>query len=148
MVKTNALNCFKDMLDACAVAGGLNNELILHLTFNSNKYACGKLDHTKGMFGGYSGWIFPLLRCIDSYAFNLKCLKYLQWFQVTVVSSNFQLMLQYLLPVSLSSMTIHSGPKITCLIHDLFKYVQHSIQKVGQPKNVINVISWETQLTT
>ena len=53
VVKTNALNCFKDPLEACAVAGGFNQELIFHLTFHSNKYACGKLDHTKGMFVGY-----------------------------------------------------------------------------------------------
>ncbi len=53
VVKTNVLNHFKDMLEACAVAGGLNQELISHLTFQSNENAHGKLDHTKGMFVGY-----------------------------------------------------------------------------------------------
>ncbi len=37
-VKTNALNHFNDLLEACAVAGGLNRELIAHLTFHSNKF--------------------------------------------------------------------------------------------------------------
>ncbi len=50
VVKTNALNCFNNPLVACAVAGGLNQELISHLTIQSPQYACGKLDHTKGIF--------------------------------------------------------------------------------------------------
>ncbi len=40
---------------ACVVSGGLNRELISQLTFHSNKYACGKVDHSKGIFDGY-GW--------------------------------------------------------------------------------------------
>ncbi len=53
-VTTNALNCFKDLLKACAVAGGLNRELISQLTFHSNKYNCGKVDYSKGTFVGYN----------------------------------------------------------------------------------------------
>ncbi len=53
VVKTNALNCFKDSFEACAVAGGLSRELISHLTFHSNKYTHGKLDHVHGTFVGY-----------------------------------------------------------------------------------------------
>ncbi len=34
--KTNPLNHFKDPLEACVVAGGLNWELISYLTFNLN----------------------------------------------------------------------------------------------------------------
>ncbi len=52
-VKTNACNHFKDLLEACALAGGLNQELISNLTLHSNEYACGKLDHTKRIFVGY-----------------------------------------------------------------------------------------------
>ncbi len=46
-LKPIALNHFKDPLEACADAGSLNRELIFHLTFHSNKYACGKLDDTR-----------------------------------------------------------------------------------------------------
>ncbi len=53
VVKTNAHNHFRDPLEACMVADGLNRELISHLTFYSNEYTHGKLDHTKGMFAGY-----------------------------------------------------------------------------------------------
>ncbi len=38
---------------ACEVAGGLNRELISQWMFHSNKYACGKVDHSKGAFVGY-----------------------------------------------------------------------------------------------
>ncbi len=51
-VKTVTLNHFKDLLEACAVDGGLNRELITHLTFHSNKYSHGKLDHTSRIFVG------------------------------------------------------------------------------------------------
>ncbi len=43
-IKGNALNRFKSLLGACAVAGGLNRELISHLSFHSNKYICEHLD--------------------------------------------------------------------------------------------------------
>ncbi len=49
-IKSSALNKNKDPLEACAVAGGLNRELISHLTFHSNQYACGKLDDINGTF--------------------------------------------------------------------------------------------------
>ncbi len=49
----NALNHFKDPLEAYAVASGLNQELISHLTFHSYKYGRGKVDHSKGTFVGY-----------------------------------------------------------------------------------------------
>ncbi len=35
------------------VAGGINQELISHSTFYSDKHAHGTLDHTKGMFFGF-----------------------------------------------------------------------------------------------
>ncbi len=52
-VTTNALDCLKDLLDAFAIAGSFNRELISQLTFHSNKYACGKEDDSKGVFVGY-----------------------------------------------------------------------------------------------
>ncbi len=53
VVKNNALNCFKDPLEACAVASSLNRELISHLMFHSNKNAHGKVAPVNGTFVGY-----------------------------------------------------------------------------------------------
>ncbi len=39
--------------NASAVAGCFSRELISHLMFHSNQYACGKLDHVNGTFIGY-----------------------------------------------------------------------------------------------
>ncbi len=52
-LKTNVLNCFKDPLEACLVACGLNRELISHLTYYPNQYAQGKLNHINGTFVKY-----------------------------------------------------------------------------------------------
>ncbi len=37
-IKDNSLNRFKDTLEACAVAGGLNRELQLNPKFHPNKH--------------------------------------------------------------------------------------------------------------
>ncbi len=86
--KTNALNCFKDLLKACAVAGGFNRELISYLFFHSNEYACGKLDHINGTFVGYTwtsitlsamNWFFGILlkmSLLSSYIAGFKSLLY------------------------------------------------------------------------
>ncbi len=52
VVTIDALNRFKDLLEACAVAGSLNRELISQLMFYSNEYPHGKLDHSNGIFVG------------------------------------------------------------------------------------------------
>ncbi len=46
-VTTDSLNYFKDLLEVCLVAGGLNRELISEITFHLNGYAHGKVDHSK-----------------------------------------------------------------------------------------------------
>ncbi len=38
MIWNSALSRFKNLLEACAVAEGLDRELIPHLTLHSNKY--------------------------------------------------------------------------------------------------------------
>ncbi len=51
-IRDKSLNSLKDPLEAFAVAGGLNGELIPYLTFHSNEHArlkCG-ID---GKFAGY-----------------------------------------------------------------------------------------------
>ncbi len=40
----NVLNRFNMPLETCAVVGGLNRELMSHLTLQSNKYKCSYLD--------------------------------------------------------------------------------------------------------
>ncbi len=42
-----ATNRFNDPLEACAVAGGLDRDMISNLTFNSNQYARGKLSNDR-----------------------------------------------------------------------------------------------------
>ncbi len=39
-IRYNALNRLKDPLEACAMASGLNHELLSHLILNLNEYAC------------------------------------------------------------------------------------------------------------
>ncbi len=41
VVTTNALNHFTHLLEACVIVGSLKRELISHLKFHSNEYACG-----------------------------------------------------------------------------------------------------------
>ncbi len=43
-IKDGALNTFKSPLEACTLAGGLNRDLISHLTFHSNEYVHAHLD--------------------------------------------------------------------------------------------------------
>ncbi len=52
VINGNALNWFKGHLEACAVAGGINCELIFHMAFHSNEYAHLKTDNN-GKFAGY-----------------------------------------------------------------------------------------------
>ncbi len=50
-------NFFNDSFEACAVAGGLDSDLILHLTFNSNQYARCKISES-GQFVEWNGKIY------------------------------------------------------------------------------------------
>ncbi len=65
LIRDNALNQFKDPLEACTVADGLNQELIPHLTFHSIEYACSKA-HEGEKFAGYKRFevSIALQRCI------------------------------------------------------------------------------------
>ncbi len=56
-LKNFTTNRFNDPLEACAVAGGLDRDLLLHVTFNSNRYARGKGSQS-GIFAVCYGRIY------------------------------------------------------------------------------------------
>ncbi len=50
-IRDNALNRFEDPLEASAVAGSLNCELISNLTVHSNEFMCLKSDNNQKFAG-------------------------------------------------------------------------------------------------
>ncbi len=63
-IRDNALNSIKDPLEGYAVASTCNREMIPHLSYNSNKYACTHLDH-HGIFVATNGPTFLLPKCTN-----------------------------------------------------------------------------------
>ncbi len=70
-LKNFSAKSFNDPLEACAIAGGLDRDLISNLTFNSNQYARGKLTPT-GNFGRMV-WVNILVK--EMYRFLQSLLK-------------------------------------------------------------------------
>ncbi len=70
-MRENDVNRFKDPLDACAMACGLNCELISHLTFHLNKYALLKFG-INVKFVGYKWCKFSIAETYHFLGFLLK----------------------------------------------------------------------------
>ncbi len=90
-MKDSGLNRFKSTLDACAVAGGFNRQLISHLAFHSNEYVWVHLGD-KNWFCCYK-WInmkIDELYCLlsQNYSKNNAHFIWYKWILFNIVSSN------------------------------------------------------------
>ncbi len=83
--RDNAPNRFKGPFEACAVAGGLNRELILHLMLHTNEYA-----HSKSFdYGDFCRYKCSNISIAEMYLFLGIILKMSSYLYDTVPSSQF-----------------------------------------------------------
>ncbi len=119
-------------------------ELISHLTFQSNEYACSKLGKNKN-WPDKNDVTYLLWKCIISVVLYWKCSWYLQILMVFDHCGIHHCMLNYLQPASLRLKTIHLEPNCVWHIQDLSRYMLFSIPRVRKVKTSINVIRYRMQ---